>query len=109
MRKKNADFYEETLEDVYARNTILGTELCDDAAEPEILINFYNDSDRTLKVHSENGVKCYELVLGRCRWNDEESLTEIKPQQKVCFFYPEHRETCSIPLIQLRDNTILVC
>ena len=104
-----ANSYEDTLEDVYARNTFLGTEMCDDAVGPEILITFYNDSNRTLKVHSENGVKCYELVLEGGRWNDEESLTEIKPQQKVYFFYPEQREICMIPSIQLRDDTVSVC
>ena len=31
MGKKTANSYEETLEDYQARNTILGTEMCDDA------------------------------------------------------------------------------
>ena len=73
----------------------------------EVLITFFNDSNRTLRVHG-GSAKCYDMRLNVVRMNDEQSLTEIKPRQEVYFFYPEQRDKDVIPFVKIWDDTILV-
>ena len=73
----------------------------------ELLISFFNDSNRTLRVHG-GSAKCFDLRLNSGRWNDEPSLTEIKPRQEVYFFYPERRDKDVIPFVKIWNDTILV-
>ena len=73
----------------------------------EVLITFFNDSNRTLRVHG-GSAKCYDMRLNVGRMNDEQSLTEIKPRQGVYFFYPEQRDKDVIPFVKIWDDTILV-